>query len=109
MKNLFFILAITIFSIGSACSAHAAQDIGRMLPTERSESVQGGVHLSGSGTAKDPAIIYVAPKPLHGNYKTMKFHNQYCDHYDCRTCTKIFKTRAAAEKAGYSACGKCGG
>lgn len=102
-------VAASLIFLILAGSAHAAQDIGRMLPTERSESVQGGVHLSGSGTARDPAIIYVTPKPLHGNYKTMKYHNQYCDHYDCRTCTKIFKSKAAAEKAGYSACGKCGG
>lgn len=102
-------LAILICAAFLACPAFAAQDIGRMLPTERSGNAQGAIHLSGKGTGDDPAIYYVPPKPLHGNFKTMKFHNQYCDHYDCRTCTKIFKTKAAAEKAGYSACRKCGG
>lgn len=48
-------------------------------------------------------------KPYHGNFKTMKYHNEFCDHYNCRTCTTIFKTKAAAEKAGYVPCGKCGG
>lgn len=47
--------------------------------------------------------------PYHGNVKTFKFHNQFCDHYNCRTCTKIFKTRDAAINAGYAPCGKCGG
>lgn len=48
-------------------------------------------------------------KPYHGNFKTMKYHNEFCDHYNCKTCTTIFKTKAGAEKAGYTPCGKCGG
>lgn len=51
----------------------------------------------------------VKQQPYHGNFKTMKYHNEFCDHYDCKTCIKIFKTKAAAEKAGYVPCGKCGG
>ena len=47
--------------------------------------------------------------PFSGNVKTMKYHNDGCKFYDCRDCTKFFRTREAAKKAGYKACGKCGG
>lgn len=101
---------ITFFMVISlAASAFAAGDIGQMLPRENVPSKSVAIHLSGKGTGDDPAIYYAPPKPLHGNYKTMKYHNEFCDHYNCRTCTKIFKNKAAAEKAGYTACGKCGG
>lgn len=104
-------IALTLFLATWLCiPAFAAQkDLGKMLPLEKLTNAPSARHLSGAGTVDDPAIYHKQPKPLHGNFKTMKYHNEFCDHYDCKTCTKIFKTKAAAEKSGYVPCGKCGG
>lgn len=44
---------------------------------------------------------------LHGNYKSRKFHKEGCRYYNCKTCTRIFKTAVQAKKAGYKPCEIC--
>lgn len=90
MKTLITAIVLACALIFSVSGFTASKtDIGSMLPQTSMDNVQ--------------------QAPLHGNFKTMKYHNAQCDHYDCKTCTKIFRTKAAAEKAGYVPCGKCGG
>lgn len=43
------------------------------------------------------------------NVKTGKYHKPGCKFYDCRDCTKFFRSSAAAKKAGYVPCKVCGG
>lgn len=49
-----------------------------------------------------------ARKPFRGNTKTFKYHRPDCIHYDCKTCTKLFRTEREAKLAGYEPCAKCG-
>lgn len=53
--------------------------------------------------------IFTSGERYSGNVKTLKFHNEQCKFFNCRDCTKYFTSREAAMKAGYKACGKCGG
>ena len=46
---------------------------------------------------------------LHGNPTTKIYHNSECKFYNCKKCTEVFRTEAAAKKAGYKACKVCGG
>lgn len=45
----------------------------------------------------------------HGNASTRVYHNSGCKHYNCKKCTLVFKSAAAAQKAGYRPCGICKG
>jgi len=38
---------------------------------------------------------------FHGNIKSHVFHSPGCQHYDCKNCTKAFKSSEEAVKAGY--------
>lgn len=50
---------------------------------------------------KDVAGVY------HGNVRSHKFHRPGCQHYNCKNCTAVFKSREEAISAGYSPCGIC--
>lgn len=86
MKKAFVALFLSLCLALCAASADArdTDDVGAMLPREQT--------LHGK---------------VSGNVKTKKFHYQNCRYYDCRDCTKIFKSAAAARKAGYVPCKKC--
>ena len=43
----------------------------------------------------------------HGNIKSKKFHKNTCQYFNCKNCTKVFKTRDEAMKAGYEPCKIC--
>lgn len=47
------------------------------------------------------------PGPYHGNTSSRVFHRSSCKHYNCRNCTKGFKSRGEAIAAGYKPCGIC--
>jgi len=55
----------------------------------------------GSAVPVSEGIVY------HGNMKSRVFHHSGCQHYNCKNCIKIFKTRDEALKAGYRPCGRC--
>ncbi|MCD4676686.1 MAG: thermonuclease family protein [Desulfobacula sp.] len=44
---------------------------------------------------------------FHGNVSSHVFHRPDCKHFNCKNCTKIFKTRESAINAGYRPCGFC--
>ena len=43
----------------------------------------------------------------HGNIKSMVFHRQGCQYFDCKNCTAGFNSKADAIRAGYKPCGRC--
>lgn len=89
MKNFIIAMILACVLIFPASGFAASKtDIGSMLPKE----------LSGNNSQRYSA-----------NVKTMKYHAPGCKFYNCKTCTKFFKTPAAAKKAGYEPCGVCGG
>ena len=47
------------------------------------------------------------PGQYHGNVKSHKFHRPSCKHFNCKSCTRIFKSREEAVKAGFTPCGLC--
>lgn len=62
------------------------------------------VALLASGSA-----FALAAGEYHGNASTRVYHNSGCKHYNCKKCTVVFKSAAAAQKAGYRPCGICKG
>ena len=73
--------------------------------------ISGNIAYGKGGT--DQTVGDYLPKEItgvySGNVKTRKYHNERCKFFDCRDCTVKFKSAAEARKAGYDACGKCGG
>lgn len=57
---------------------------------------------------KDPTVPVDKPE-YSANVKTNKYHRPGCKYYNCRDCTKFFKTPKAAQKAGFEPCKVCGG
>ena len=55
------------------------------------------------------AEVPINKQEYSANVKTMKYHKPGCKYYNCRDCTKFFKTPKAAQKAGYEPCKVCGG
>jgi len=43
----------------------------------------------------------------HGNVKSHVFHASGCQHYNCKNCTKIFRSVGNAVNAGYRAHKQC--
>jgi endonuclease YncB( thermonuclease family) len=58
-------------------------------------------HPSSSLVSRGPA------GPYHGNVSTRVFHRPGCQHYNCKNCTAVFKTRDEAITAGYRPGGCC--
>jgi micrococcal nuclease len=48
-----------------------------------------------------PAVLY------HGNTRSRVFHQKGCEAYDCRNCTRHFKSREEALAAGFRPCKRC--
>lgn len=44
---------------------------------------------------------------FHGNINSRKFHRSSCQHFNCKNCKAIFKSREEAMAAGYSPCKLC--
>jgi micrococcal nuclease len=45
--------------------------------------------------------------PFHGNVRSFVYHARGCRDYACRTCTREFATKAAADAAGFRAHATC--
>ena len=45
--------------------------------------------------------------PYHGNVSSRVFHRPGCQHYNCKNCTAVFKSREEAIAAGYRPGGCC--
>lgn len=45
--------------------------------------------------------------PFHGNASSRVFHSATCKNYNCRNCSVVFATAAAAEAAGFKPAGDC--
>lgn len=58
-------------------------------------------------TPKKSMKAPVASGAYHGNVNSHKFHRPGCRHYNCKACTAVFESRAAAVNAGYVPCGIC--
>lgn len=43
----------------------------------------------------------------HGNIRSRVFHSPSCPAYDCRNCTREFKSKEDARAAGFKPCGQC--
>ncbi len=54
-----------------------------------------------------PAQTTAAVGKFHGNTRSHAFHSPDCRYFNCQNCTRIFPTKQAALKAGYSPCGVC--
>jgi micrococcal nuclease len=59
------------------------------------------------GSRKPSEPKAVASGSYHGNTRSMVFHQSSCKHFNCKNCTEVFNSRAAAIKAGYKPCGGC--
>ena len=60
----------------------------------------------GSGRGKHRGRAQLKPPgqgagEYHGNRKSGALHGSGCQHYDCKSCTALFKTVQAAKDAGY--------
>jgi endonuclease YncB( thermonuclease family) len=44
---------------------------------------------------------------LHGNVRSQVFHQKSCKQYNCKNCTKIFRSRKEALRKGYHPCNLC--
>ncbi len=53
------------------------------------------------------ASTYQSKTEYHGNTDSKIFHKSSCRYYNCKSCTKVFKTRSEAIEAGYRACKVC--
>jgi micrococcal nuclease len=58
---------------------------------------RGGGMAAGAGTRAATPVA----GPFHGNVKSRVYHAPACPDYDCASCTAVFATREAAEKAGF--------
>lgn len=59
----------------------------------------------GSNTETQQATT--SSEEYHGNVDSLKFHKSDCRYFNCKNCTKIFNSKADAEKAGYVGCNVC--
>ena len=82
----------------------------RQAPGE-TPPVQRGRDYQEPARRQRPAASHRAPAkaagPLHGNYKSMRYHHPDCRFYNCKTCIRTFNSAAQARDAGYSPCGLC--
>jgi len=62
-----------------------------------------GLNIWAPGKDEVPAKTAI----YHGNTKSHKFHRPGCRYYNCRNCTRVFKSRGEAVAAGYEPCGIC--
>lgn len=61
----------------------------------------------GASPALSGAYPSASAGPYHGNVRSFKFHKPSCQHYNCKNCTAVFRTREEAIAGGYSPCGMC--
>jgi hypothetical protein len=57
----------------------------------------GGEVTRAESPAGEEAVVY------HGNTNSKIFHAPWCRYYTCKNCTKVFKSREEAIRAGYRA------
>ncbi len=58
---------------------------------------------------KGPVLVSatLGTNTLHGNIKSRVFHTAACRYFNCKQCTVIFHTKAAALAAGFKPCHIC--
>lgn len=54
-------------------------------------------------------VVQAAVAVVHGNPKSLIYHNAGCKYFNCKACTVVFATAAEARSRGYRACKVCGG
>lgn len=102
MKRIFLCLVMALALVATAEFADARG--GR----SGGHGGYGGGGYSSSASAGS-ASAEAGEMTYSGNVKSLKYHNSTCKHFNCRTCTKKFNSAEAAQKAGYTPCGWCGG
>jgi len=60
-----------------------------------------GPESRGVASGQTSQIVY------HGNVSSKIFHSPSCKNYNCKNCTREFKSREAAVAAGFKPCGMC--
>ena len=58
-------------------------------------------------TTRGRAPARRAQGPFHGNTDNRVYHAATCRNFNCRNCTRVFRSRAEAEAAGYKPAGDC--
>jgi micrococcal nuclease len=58
-----------------------------------------------STSARDNKTI--SPRTYRGNTRSMLFHQENCEYFNCKNCTEVFQRREDAVAAGYKPCGRC--
>jgi endonuclease YncB( thermonuclease family) len=53
------------------------------------------------GPQRSEANVY------HGNTRSMVFHHPSCEHFNCKNCSSVFRSKEKALRAGYRPCGRC--
>lgn len=66
------------------------------------QSLAAALHESGEAAVSSAALA-----DYHGNVDSKIFHKSSCRYYNCKKCTKVFKTKQEATDAGYRACKVC--
>lgn len=61
----------------------------------------------GSSTVKSNNVVQGGSGIYHGNVKSHVFHGSGCQHYNCKNCTMVFRSKNDAMKAGYRAHKQC--
>lgn len=65
-------------------------------------------YRNGTRTGKSStSVASSSGSVFHGNTKSHKFHKISCRYFNCKNCTRVFKSREAAINAGFSPCGIC--
>jgi hypothetical protein len=71
-------------------------------PTERTAPNPAvGSERRGVAAGEISQIVY------HGNVSSKIFHSRSCKNYNCKNCTREFKSRESAVAAGFRPCGMC--
>jgi micrococcal nuclease len=83
-----------------------ADRVGMWASTAKASRVEEPTYLPAIGasraaTARSSQIIY------HGNVSSRVFHSPSCRHYNCKNCTREFRSREEAVAAGFRPCGIC--
>ena len=58
-------------------------------------------------SSANPAKSENGQMVYHGNVGSKVFHQPGCEHYNCKNCTAVFRSKSEAVAAGYRPCGRC--
>ena len=105
VRLLVGVLLLTAPYVGGA-AAHTETALEAVVL--ESNACEGSVaHPAHEQQGTKVAMVAAARGPYHGNVDSKVFHRPGCRYYNCKNCTKVFKTRDAAIRAGYRPGGHC--